>query len=896
MDKRTVEQKQAMQNRVKQQNAAILQTTNPTPKVPAESWTIGNQSSTHVESTWAAPTSEVSTIKQSVIQKWDYLPTYLSLNRIREDLTSWKITKEQARSAAYTELTGTQPPVASTSRRTSTPVESPAAWIEEYNKKLWESAALEAEQQKQDYLETVKRAGEISDTQIKDQTTQKDRFLEDQAIDYEAYKYDIKQQLDNVIRNNEAWQLSAKTAAALWGRIGSSAFQQWLAAASAEANRSIDKLQRLEWLQWAQVEREKRRLLEDFSSNIKKITDDFNYSNRALIEGARIDVNSLVEKYGLSSPKLTEALDQIDFDVEERRQAILGNYIANLQSANDLHQSEVQAMYDYQDRYMAQQEQYAKSYAEWSLNKSFSDINSAVENGYITQQNADAIKAEVVTTIIDTLDEISGVPWTWYSMLQDIQTWLERGKTPRQVIWQLTGEAQAIQEQKPFQPAPWVPWLFYRDVGGKIEYSTAPWTNVVQSQTPSGKPYTTVPEQNIVATMQEYTQKYADGAKWPRNWWCWEYVNDYLRSAWVSETSLFLDPIKDKKALINSQTPTVWSIAVMNSPTDPQYGHVGIVKWVDANGNIILKSSNFTGDKTVSTNTVKASSILWYFDPTKAGNVSGITPPTPSEEALFSKWAQYINKKWGLTQQRYDEIAKYKAESVSDPTELQRVAEYIVDTQPRWAGFSNEDAQAFTDAIMKYAARWDANTVYQMFANRILENKNVGPFIYDNQELKKWLDTVRNTFEAFKSSWWNTNVFRDIAERVANYLGTTTDTELAKVNNQLWVLVADYIRAISWTAASDKEVQRLVNNMPSIKNVASFNTTILDNLSNIADNKMKSRLETYLWYNKRIAPKIFPDIYGWWTRVDTSKLRSVIKSTSRKTQMSGSSLMNRLSD
>ena len=58
--------------------------------------------------------------------------------------------------------------------------------------------------------------------------------------------------------------------------------------------------------------------------------------------------------------------------------------------------------------------------------------------------------------------------------------------------------------------------------------------------------------------------------------------------------------------------------------------------------------------------------------------------------------------------------------------------------------------------------------------------------------------------------------------------------------------MADYIRAISGTAASDKEVQRLINNMPSIKNVASFNTTILDNLSNIADNKMKSKLETYL--------------------------------------------------
>lgn len=909
VDTRTQEQKQAIQNRVKQQNAAILQTTTPTPKVPAESWTLGNQSATHVDSTWATPSSWIDVIKQASIKKWDFLPTYLSLNRIREDLTAGKISREQAQSQAYSELTWEKAPISSS---TTTPPKTATATssIEEYNKRLWESAALEADKQKQDYLQTLQRAWQIKDTQIQEQTKQKERFLEDQAIDYDKYKYDIKQQLDKVIRDTSASQLSAKTAAALWGRIWSSAFQQWLAAASAEANRAIDELQRLEWIQGAQVDREKRRILEDYTENIKRITDDFNYNNRALIDWARVDVNALVEKYGLSSDKLSDALEQIDFDVEERRQAILGNYIANLQSVNNLHQSEVKAMYDYQDRYNAQQQEYAATYAAWSLNKTFNDINAAVENGYITPLNADAIKSEVVSTVVSTLDDISWVPWTWYSMLQDIQAWLEAWKTPREVIGELTWEAQQLwTKQAAFQPAPWIPWLFYRDVNGKIEYSTAPWmqtsaSTTSVSTTPSWKQYTAIPAQNLTQSLQEYTQQYPDGTKWPRDGWCGQYVNDYLRSAGVSENNLFKDPITDKKSLINSQTPTVGSVAVMNSldiPNTPEdesiYGHVGIVEKVNADGSIVMKSSNFKWDGKVSTNTVRAANILWYFDPSKAWNTIGITPPTPSEEALFSKWAQYINKKWWLTQQRYDEIARYKAASsnLTAPTQLQKVAKFLLATQD-FGRLSDTDAERLIQTVWEYAAEWDAKSVYAMFAKRMLNDKEVWPAIYDGQELKKGLDTVRDTLAEFKRTGWDTNVFRSMAEASANYLWTTTDEQLAKANNQLWVLVADYIRAISGTAASDREVQRLINNMPSIRNVDSFNTTILDNLSNIADNKMKSRIETYLGQYKELAPQLFPDIYGGGARVDTSKLRSTIQKTARRTQMTWSSLINRLSD
>jgi len=73
--------------------------------------------------------------------------------------------------------------------------------------------------------------------------------------------------------------------------------------------------------------------------------------------------------------------------------------------------------------------------------------------------------------------------------------------------------------------------------------------------------------------------------------------------------------------------------------------------------------------------------------------------------------------------------------------------------------------------------------------------------------------------------------------------------------------VADYIRAISGTAASDTEVARLLGNMPNIKNIDSLNMTILNNLESIARNRVDSTLKTQLGFKKDLAPKIFPEFY-----------------------------------
>lgn len=81
------------------------------------------------------------------------------------------------------------------------------------------------------------------------------------------------------------------------------------------------------------------------------------------------------------------------------------------------------------------------------------------------------------------------------------------------------------------------------------------------------------------------------GKNWIRNQ-CWEVTNDYLKSLW--DTSGHVGNSLDSKInTINSYTPVVWSVVIMDSPTNSKYGHTAIIQSIDANGNAILSDGNW---------------------------------------------------------------------------------------------------------------------------------------------------------------------------------------------------------------------------------------------------------------------------------------------------------------
>ena len=70
--------------------------------------------------------------------------------------------------------------------------------------------------------------------------------------------------------------------------------------------------------------------------------------------------------------------------------------------------------------------------------------------------------------------------------------------------------------------------------------------------------------------------------------------------------------------------------------------------------------------------------------------------------------------------------------------------------------------------------------------------------------------------------------------------------------------MANYIKSISGTAASDAEVQRLMGNMANISNVKELNNTIIKQVRDNAQSSIKSMIDTRMYgMPEELKPQVF---------------------------------------
>lgn len=156
--------------------------------------------------------------------------------------------------------------------------------------------------------------------------------------------------------------------------------------------------------------------------------------------------------------------------------------------------------------------------------------------------------------------------------------------------------------------------------------------------------YNAVDQDTLKSAYDDFTSKWAtinENGKFVLNWkhqkgWqCGHFVNDYLQKLWMAR--LFTDPITDKMKNINSYEAKRWSIVIMDSPSSPQYWHVGIVTNVDENGNMTILQSNKNGEEEVffSKKNIDDGDVLGFFDPTKSIDQYNAER---KQQASASKW------------------------------------------------------------------------------------------------------------------------------------------------------------------------------------------------------------------------------------------------------------------
>lgn len=186
----------------------------------------------------------------------------------------------------------------------------------------------------------------------------------------------------------------------------------------------------------------------------------------------------------------------------------------------------------------------------------------------------------------------------------------------------------------------YVPWVDLKTVQSLAEV-VKPIGGGYQSYSWSGWDYNAVSERQKIGAYNSFVKQFLDEngkvKKGVRGGQCGKFVNDYLQKMGMER--LFTDPITEKKKYINSDTPKVGSVVIMDSSSQPQYGHVGIVTAINGDKISILQS-NKAGEEKVFVSTKNKGDVLGYFDPTKSiddfnKEVSG---------AVYQ--AQGLNKQW----------------------------------------------------------------------------------------------------------------------------------------------------------------------------------------------------------------------------------------------------------
>jgi hypothetical protein len=322
------------------------------------------------------------------------------------------------------------------------------------------------------------------------------------------------------------------------------------------------------------------------------------------------------------------------------------------------------------------------------------------QDGNIYSSDPATRRKAIEKSVDRVLAEFEGIPMlrSREQMVADIQKMVDNGTE--------LGEAITQNIRKPIMNKPeynlWkknklgidttpidIGWSYYTQ---NADGSLSLWKGYNTKGNVNWATYTAVNPTTVQAAVQQISAQW-DGSIWGQ---CGSFVNDYLQDIWLSR--MFKDPITQKESLANTQTPSIWSVIITDSPTAKEYWHVWIITSVNwnqvtikqSNGGWALANKVYTSTGTINwdwTITIKNPSgssyntwLYGFFDPTLWGSssVSGWATPTAAELLYFKdgKIKKNATDEW-LTEQRYNEIANIQQSNAQTSGQWQYDAEMM---------------------------------------------------------------------------------------------------------------------------------------------------------------------------------------------------------------------------
>lgn len=333
-------------------------------------------------------------------------------------------------------------------------------------------------------------------------------------------------------------------------------------------------------------------------TKINAIIADESYKIQEAMNTASLQYNTLATKYNNRMTQYQNEfqlqLQEYQFNMQQRNQQMQELwFVMDLMNFETNEQKDEREWNNYVRQY---------DFQYWNINsKDEASRRRAIENA-----------------VDDVLTEFSGITMmrSREQMVEDIKNLVDGGMSLWEAITKNIREPIMQKDEYKAWKATQYGWI---NVWWS-SYSIDSNGNLVLDKTYTMPEYTAVDRKSD--TFKKTWQKYSNKTgKW---WQCWQFVNDYLQELWVWR--LYTDPIDAKKAVVNSDIPTQWAIAVIDWSNNPnasdaqkQYGHVAIVTNIDwANWRIEVRESNHWWDEQIYTNRYDMDKVYWYFDPTKS--------------------------------------------------------------------------------------------------------------------------------------------------------------------------------------------------------------------------------------------------------------------------------------
>ena len=280
-------------------------------------------------------------------------------------------------------------------------------------------------------------------------------------------------------------------------------------------------------------------------------------------------------------------------------------------------------------------------------------------------------------------------------------------------------------------------------------------------------------------TQQKLTSYLDQYEVWDKWWQCGSFVNNYLQTMGIWR--IFKNSRQSKKDLKNSDTPTVWSIAIIDTTARQKkawqvdkdwqpFWHVGIVVWVNQDWTLQVVDSNYStnNDEKVRVRTVRPSEVYGYYDPSLAK--TSTNPATGQQNQTWTFKPEYSSL--------YDNFLFGKVLSDDKLKQVWGLETFAKEARNYFEAKVKPEALAYWydvfDPTRLITAQWSGNTDKLM---KVLASQT---------QLKNNFEELRNLVKEHWTEMFEIWVWKEMQQKVNNIMAELKKPEYL----DLWVLNA----------------------------------------------------------------------------------------------------------